>query len=141
MSSVFPSALKRAEITPVYKKGNPLSIRKCNYRPVSVLPCLSKIFEGVIVDQLSEYFEHDLFESPGNARRYGRNDRRLVQPKCRTETYGINSFRYQGAKVWNALDQKLKNAMSTDDFRKCILQWKGFVCSCSYSNMCILNML
>ncbi len=55
LSSVFPSGLKRAEITPVYKKGNNLS--KCNYRPVSVLPCLSKIFEGVIVDQLSEYFE------------------------------------------------------------------------------------
>ncbi len=86
-------------------------------------------------------YSHDLFESPSNARWYGRNDKRLVQPKCRTETYGINSFRYQGAKVWNALDQKLKNAMSTDDFRKCILQWKGFECSCSYCNMCILKML
>ena len=55
MSSVFPSALKRAEITPIYKKENHLS--KCNYRPVSVMPCLFTIFEGVIVDQLSEYFE------------------------------------------------------------------------------------
>ncbi len=33
---------------------------KENYRPVSVLPALSKIFEGVLVDQLSEYFKQHL---------------------------------------------------------------------------------
>ena len=53
--SIFPTALKKAEITPIYKKGN--SLQKENYRPVSVLPCVSKIFEGVMVDQLSQYFE------------------------------------------------------------------------------------
>ena len=37
---------------PIYKK-----VEKNNYRHVSVLPCVSKIFEGVLVDQLSEYFE------------------------------------------------------------------------------------
>ncbi len=35
---------------------------QCNYRPVSVLPCLSKIFEGLIVDQLYEYFERYFFK-------------------------------------------------------------------------------
>ncbi len=63
----------------------------------------------------------------------------------RTQTYGINSFGYQDAniKVWNALDQKLKNAMTTDDFKKCILQWKGFICnfSGSYCNMCFKDII
>lgn len=56
--SLFPTALKRAEITPIFKKGD--NLKKENYRPVSVLPCVSKIFEGVIIDQLTQYFESHL---------------------------------------------------------------------------------
>ena len=40
---MHPFCLKMANVTPVYKKGN--SSDKDNYRPVSVLPNLSKIFE------------------------------------------------------------------------------------------------
>ena len=39
----YPFCMKMANVTPVYKKGN--SSYKDNYRPVSVLPNLSKIFE------------------------------------------------------------------------------------------------
>ena len=42
-SRKFPSNLKLADITPIYKKKNPQA--KENYRPVSVLPVLSKFFE------------------------------------------------------------------------------------------------
>ena len=41
--SNFPSILKNASITPVFKKGDRNS--KDNYRPVSILPNISKIFE------------------------------------------------------------------------------------------------
>ena len=44
-TSTFPKYLKLGEITPVFKKENMLDKR--NYRPISTLPCLSKIFEGV----------------------------------------------------------------------------------------------
>ncbi len=40
-TNTFPDALKYAEVWPVYKKDDPLD--KSNYRPVSVLPCLSKL--------------------------------------------------------------------------------------------------
>ena len=40
-SGVFPNSLRKAEITPVYKKNH---LDKTNYRPVSVLPSLSKLF-------------------------------------------------------------------------------------------------
>ena len=40
---VFPPILKTANITPVFKKGD--SDLKDNYRPVSILPVISKIFE------------------------------------------------------------------------------------------------
>ena len=32
-------------------------MNKTNYRPISSLPCFSKIFEGVLVEQLNSYFE------------------------------------------------------------------------------------
>jgi len=51
----FPSALKMAEVVPVFKKGD--NLNKQNYRPVSILPSMAKIFEHVIVDQLMSYFE------------------------------------------------------------------------------------
>ena len=51
----FPESLKRAEISPIYKKGNVMEIS--NYRPVSVLPSISKIFEKAIVSQLNDYFD------------------------------------------------------------------------------------
>ena len=53
----FPDSLKYATITPVYKKDDPTD--KVNYRSVSALPLLSKIFEKVIYNQLWEYM--DLF--------------------------------------------------------------------------------
>ena len=42
----FPSNLKNADVTHVFKKNNPLS--KENYRPVSVLPIISKVFEKLM---------------------------------------------------------------------------------------------
>ena len=42
----FPSILKHANITPVFKKGYKGS--NDNYRPVSILPVISKIFEKLL---------------------------------------------------------------------------------------------
>ena len=52
----FPESLKLAQVTPIYKKEDPF-IEK-NYRPVSILPTLSKLYERVISDQLTSYFEN-----------------------------------------------------------------------------------
>jgi hypothetical protein len=48
-TGVFPDSLKKAQVTPLHKKNDPLS--KTNYRPVSVLPVFSKIFEKVFETQ------------------------------------------------------------------------------------------
>ena len=54
----FPENLKLANITPVFKKKNPL--HKVNYRPVSVLPNISKIFEKLMLKQISTYISNYL---------------------------------------------------------------------------------
>ena len=58
--SYFPNKLKLADITPVYKKKDPTLVE--NYRPVSVLFSVSKIFERIIQKQFSNYV--DEFLSP-----------------------------------------------------------------------------
>ena len=44
-----------ANVTPIFKKRKRTS--KNNYRPVSILPILSKLFERLISKQFSEFFE------------------------------------------------------------------------------------
>ena len=54
----FPTSMKLANVTPVHKKGS--QSEKGNYRPVSILPNLSKVFERCIYKQIYEYFENIL---------------------------------------------------------------------------------
>ena len=42
----FPNQLKIAHITPTFKKEDPLD--KTIYRPISILPTVSKIFERIL---------------------------------------------------------------------------------------------
>ena len=53
-SSIFPSCLKHADVTPLHKKCN--KSLKENYRPVSILPILSKVVERSIFKQISSFF-------------------------------------------------------------------------------------
>jgi len=55
-SSIFPDSLKIAQVAPVHKKNSTLD--KGNYRPVSILPIMSKIFERSINTQLTEFFDN-----------------------------------------------------------------------------------
>ena len=48
LSGKFPDFLKLSNIVPVHKKKDPTD--KCNYRPVSILPPLSKVFGKIIYD-------------------------------------------------------------------------------------------
>ena len=53
--STFPSILKNANITPVFKKGHRKS--KENYRPVSILPVISKTFEKLLCKQITIFID------------------------------------------------------------------------------------
>ena len=54
-TSNFSNCLKLADITPLYKKGR--KDNKENYRPVSILLALSKIFERILFEQISVFFD------------------------------------------------------------------------------------
>ena len=48
-----PSVLKKTSVLPIYKKADKLE--KGNYRPISLLPILTKIFEKVLAHQISPF--------------------------------------------------------------------------------------
>ncbi|MCU7801396.1 MAG: hypothetical protein KZQ70_15025, partial [gamma proteobacterium symbiont of Lucinoma myriamae] len=56
----YPNNLKKAKVTPIFKSGNKSDPN--NYRPISVLPVLSSIFERHISNCVTKYVEeYDLF--------------------------------------------------------------------------------
>ncbi len=47
----------------------------------------------------------------------------LVQPKFKTVTYGHNTIKYQGSKLWNNLPNDLKRMNSLSSFKCEIQKW------------------
>jgi hypothetical protein len=55
----FPKSLKIALVTPIFKDGDKTDVT--NYRPISVLPVLSKIYENSINSRLTDHlFRNEL---------------------------------------------------------------------------------
>ena len=53
-TGVFPSQLKIAKVIPIFKKDDNKIFN--NYRPISLLPVLSKVVEKVICSQINNFF-------------------------------------------------------------------------------------
>jgi hypothetical protein len=56
-TGVFPTDWKSSKLTPVHKSGAKDCIE--NYRPISVIPAISKIIERMVRRQLSAYLENN----------------------------------------------------------------------------------
>ena len=55
-SGIVPEKLKVAKVIPIYKKDD--SALSSNYRPVSLLPCFSKILERLVFNRCIDYINH-----------------------------------------------------------------------------------
>ncbi|CAK1580099.1 unnamed protein product [Parnassius mnemosyne] len=58
-SGIFPCSLKIAKVTPIFKSGN--RSNPGNYRPISVLPVISKVFEKILYNHLQTFLESNNF--------------------------------------------------------------------------------
>ena len=65
--SVYPSYWKISQVSPVFKEGNKADV-SC-YRPISLLCCISKVFEKILFDHLYEHSRHKLHENQFGFRR------------------------------------------------------------------------
>ena len=101
--NTFPECMKNAVIIPIHKKDNPDEIS--NYRPISILPTLSKIFERSAVDQLVEYLEKNKLLSPSQ---------HAYRKRHSTVTCLMEVINY----VYNLLEKKLYTAIASLDLSK-----------------------
>ncbi len=62
ISGLFPEQLKISKVIPVHKKGEESDIQ--NFRPISILPSISKVFEKAMHLNLVRHLEqYDLFNN------------------------------------------------------------------------------
>ena len=55
LTGIFPSDLKIARVMPIYKSADKDQLK--NYRPISLLPAFSKVFEKVMYNKIMNYFD------------------------------------------------------------------------------------
>lgn len=102
-SAIFPNELKIAKVIPIYKSKDSTNV--ANYRPISVLPVLSKNFERNIHDQLfNEMRKHDIF----------RNNQYAYQPESGTISACISCV----STVQTSLEKKMLMVILFVDFKK-----------------------
>ena len=51
----YPNLLKIAKVLPIFKKGSKSQVS--NYRPISVLSCINKIFEKILAKRIYSFLE------------------------------------------------------------------------------------
>ncbi len=90
----FPEDLKCAELSPVFKKDDVLD--KTKYRPLSILPCISKILERVIDGQMSLYFS-EIMEELMSAYRKMHNTQSILLKAVEDWKSALDQGKYVGA--------------------------------------------
>ena len=53
--ATFPTSIKYTDVIPIHKKDD--KTHKENYRPISILPNLSKLYERLMYNQIYAYFD------------------------------------------------------------------------------------
>ena len=99
----FPDCLKTARVVPIFKDGDPSNIT--NYRPISTLPFISKIYEKIMFKRLNSFFSK---YSILNSSQYG------FREKMRTEDGLIDFCSY----LYDSIDLDKYCMCTYVDFKK-----------------------
>ncbi|MCW4342517.1 MAG: reverse transcriptase family protein [Candidatus Thiodiazotropha endolucinida] len=83
-----------------------------------------------IVNDLSPQYIRDLIST--KVSHYDlRGEHKANLPQVSTTRYGLKSFRYEAARIWNSLPNNIRTAESFPQFKRLIRTWDGFNCRCT----------
>ena len=102
-SGIFPDRMKIAKVIPIYKAGVTTDVN--NYRPISALPCLSKVFEKLLLKRLNFFFE--------------RND--IIQPHqygFRQKHSTVHALMHTVTRCYDAMNENFFSSLIMVDLRK-----------------------
>ena len=95
-----------------------LIVKRMHTLGVEMYKCLNKLSPSY----LSEKFNKN--ETEYNLR----DGNRLLKKKVNTKCFGLRTFSYSGAKLWNNLPMEIKNSVTLNEFKERIKLWK--TCHC-----------
>ena len=109
---VFPDQMKLATITPIFKGGSKLDVS--NYRPVSVLPIISKVLEKLMLTRLTKYLDKNkiIYEHQFGSQRNRSTTMAVLDLSARI-TKALDSGNYAAsvfldvAKVFNTVNHQI----------------------------------
>ena len=143
-TGIFPSTWKTAKVIPVFKKGS--RHEPANYRPISLLPCVSKVCERIFYDHLYRHVSPFLSPEQSGFRKGDSTSlqrTRIVQQVCQHRDNralaGICFFDLAKAfdTVWHrGLLAKLEHAFRV---RKQPLSWLKYYLSKRYQYVTVLG--
>ena len=87
----------------------------------------SEVFK--IVNKLSPEYIQDLVSIKNSTNNF-KNERTAEIPRVKTTRYGIKSFRFEAARIWNSLPNEIRLAETYPHFRRLTRAWDGFDCKC-----------
>ena len=88
---------------------------------------MKTVFKTIQFETMPKYIR-GLFQMM-NIERHLRGSRKLVIPYVNTTTYGLHSFRYTSANMWNKLTEDLRSITSLNEFR-------NKICQVSFKHQC-----
>lgn len=133
---IFPEALKSANVLPLFKKGDPKETN--NYRPISILPSISKIFEKLMKNRVVKFLnKNNFFSSKQFGFRKGRSTEDALLDFCSKIYVNLDSKKNAAGlfvDITKAFDMVnhdlLLEKISNAGFRGFMLDWfRSYLCN------------
>ena len=88
----------------------------------------SEVFK--ILHNLSPSYIQDLVEEKVSHYDF-RNKKQAEIPQVNSKRYGMKSFRFEAAQVWNSLPNEIRLAENYKQFKRLLQAWDGVNCRCT----------
>ena len=82
-----------------------------------------------IINNIAPSYLHDLISLKSSPYDF-RSEKQAQIPRANSTRYGLRSFRYEAARIWNSLPNELRLAESYPQFRRLLRAWDGLNCKC-----------